>query len=357
MDSLTFGQQAQSNGKKDKNMKAQNTVLTTNEQFVTQKMIDFLPIADVDKVQAEYSDKVRFSPYNSKVFQGVYDAIIAIENGTMENIYPFDVTDFITDILAYFNTPRFIKKYGKMEKFSDIPVKAVWQANKSRNWIVSYGQPAIQSCPNAGRCMVYCYAYASERNYDKSELLHEHNYHITFGLKSVSMLDLFQNGLDNRTRVVRINDCGDVHTYEQMKTWYQMAINNPKVLFYGYTKMSGYLLKLINEYGSLPNNLRVSVSETDNPVSVQFRDKLVEKYPQYTSICWIIDTMERVENNNLPYNNEERQAQSGWTHGAHNFAIGLHLGGTQKAYVTDEEWTVSMHYEKMSELNPTEKYC
>lgn len=190
--------------------------------------------------------------------------------------------------------------------------------------IFAYGKPAIVSCACAGKCHIYCYAEKIDKQYANSLRIHGHNYAMVYGATRDIIARRFQDGLNlvKKAKLVRLNDDGDFISFEELAGIYQTAINNPHVIFYGYTKMTVYLYRLLREnHGKLVENFRLSVSITDNPVSCAFLDKIEQDYPNTISTCEIIDTPERLsETSELPWNNQEFEA----IQGKRNFKIAIH---------------------------------
>ena len=273
--------------------------------------IQYLPIVDDSMIQPKFDNSVRFSPHNSKVFAGVMYLVNEFMNANIDSL-PFELNQEIVDVWSmYYNGPNSSEKNAK----------SAFNMNKTRKVILAIGKTAITSCPFAGDCMEYCYADAVERTYKASAAMHMHNYAMIFGQSVDVILERFESGFDNRTCVVRIDDSGDIITYNEMKAWRLMAINHPGTLFYGYTKSTPYLYNLRKEFGSLPSNLVLNVSSTNNPVSAMFKDKLDTEYPNEFNTCWIVDSEEmHSELSDLPFNNEEEMAMTGTS----DFLIGLH---------------------------------
>lgn len=272
--------------------------------------IQFLPIVDDSMIQCEYDNSVRFSPHNSKVFHGV----MWLVNECMVNDreIPFELTQDLVDIWSmYYNGPKSDKENQK----------SAFNMNKIRKAIVAYGKTAIQSCPFSGSCMQYCYADAVERRYDVSRALHNHNYAMVFGQSVDVIVERLENGFDNRTKVVRLSDSGDMVTYNEVKAWVIFARMHPGTLFYGYTKSTPYIYNARKKLGPMPSNLVFNISSTDNPTSKMFKDKLDTEYPNEFNTCWIVESeREYSELCHLPFNNEEEMAMTGTT----DFLIGLH---------------------------------
>lgn len=273
--------------------------------------IQFLPVVTNDMIRDGEENKCFLSPFNSKVFAGNMWLINEYMNGNRDSL-PYTLNQEVIDIWAmYFHG-------SECEKSNH---NSAFNMNKTRKAIVSYGKPAIMSCPFAGSCMEYCYAETSEKTYKGSLAVHVHNYAMVWSQSTDVIVDRIERGLDNRTVVVRLSDSGDITSYNEIKAWREVAINHPNTLFYGYSKATPYIYKLRSEFGQLPSNLVLNVSSTDNPVSMTFKAKLDEVYPDEFNTCWIVDSEEmHSELSELPFNNEEEMAMVG----SSDFLIGLH---------------------------------
>ena len=189
------------------------------------------------------------------------------------------------------------------------------------------------------------------RGNPKEEVLNEQipNFPGVFGQSADVIAERIQNGLSKSTVVVRLNDCGDIASYNEMVAWYQVAVNNPGILFYGYTKATPYVYKLRRDFGPLPSNLVWNMSTTDNPTSQAFRDKIDHLYPNEFNTCHIVESVEmHVELSELPFNNEEEMAMVGTS----DFLIGLH-GTFEKG---SKEYETSQYFEQYA-IDNNVKVC
>jgi hypothetical protein len=270
----------------------------------------FLPEVESEWVRSDMPDSVYLSPHNSKVFAGAMQLVGLWIDGKYDNL-PLDVSEELVTLWTAYQAGL----------DGDIRMQYAFDRNKRSKVVLSFGKPAIMSCPFAGSCMKYCYAEAVENTYAGSLAVHVHNYAVIWAQSTDIIVDRIQAALTNETRIVRLNDSGDFTSYNEVKAWYQIAVNNPQILFYGYTKATPYIYKLRSEFGPLPSNFVINVSSTDNPVSETFRNKLDEVYPNEFNVCWIVETVDMYQElSELPFNNEEEMAMMG----ASDFLIGLH---------------------------------
>ena len=126
--------------------------------------------------------------------------------------------------------------------------------------IVSFDIPAGHTCPAASLChsraeMVEgririkdygefrCYAVSSEAMYKDVNSLRNRNWELS---KSKDFVSIISNELKKeKINSLRIHSSGDFYSPEYMKSWIEIARNNPNVHFWGYTKMATYV-KFLN---------------------------------------------------------------------------------------------------------------
>ena len=69
---------------------------------------------------------------------------------------------------------------------------------------------------------------------------------------AVKMVDIINQSLPTNAGIVRIHVAGDFFSQQYMEAWYTVALLNPKILFYAYTKSLRYWLN-IREFPVLHN--------------------------------------------------------------------------------------------------------
>lgn len=142
--------------------------------------------------------------------------------------------------------------------------------------IYTFSLPAGHTCPFADKCLskvdkdtgkikdgpnteFRCYAASQEITYpnvrnirwNNLELLKQHS-------SSLGKLTQFINdSLPETVFIVRIHASGDFYSERYFLAWLNVAVNNPKVIFYGYTKAIPYLIKYKN---NIPSNFRFTSS-------------------------------------------------------------------------------------------------
>ena len=182
-------------------------------------------------------------------------------------------------------------------------------------YTLAYGKPAILSCAYAGNCVKYCYAKGVNARYKASLRIHGHNYQVIYGKRLKPVLNSIERGFNLACKlypgkdfnVIRLNDSGDFISYAEIKAWVLFAANHLDLIIYGYTKNSPYIWKALNEFKTLPDNFRITLSLTDNIESSKYTDMILSEFRSEIVTCRIIDS---IENNypDLPWNDLEERA-------------------------------------------------
>ena len=94
---------------------------------------------------------------------------------------------------------------------------------------------AVSSCPWADTCKEICYADKGTFKYPNVQAKYNFNYELT--LNAPAFIEQIQKELTKkRVEYVRIHSSGDFYSMNYLKSWLEIARNNPKIIFYGYTK-------------------------------------------------------------------------------------------------------------------------
>lgn len=135
----------------------------------------------------------------------------------------------------------------------------------NKTQVVNFDLPAGFTCPAAMLCQSYanrvtgkltrgkhsefeCYAAKIERIYPTSRKLHWENFELIKRMPrdAQSIASLIQVSIDvaqsqrsakNQIKVIRIHSSGDFFSVEYFQAWVLIAINNPEIVFFAYTKM------------------------------------------------------------------------------------------------------------------------
>lgn len=140
---------------------------------------------------------------------------------------------------------------------------ATWSTLKGDEeiWIEQLGLKVLGTCKNCSVCTKDCYVNKSYVRYPTVPYGHARN---TLGLRLA--FDKVFKDLDNQIKrarnpikIVRINQSGEVEDQKQMLGWCNLAKNNPKTIFYMYTKMYDIATEVLLS-NKVPNNLVILFS-------------------------------------------------------------------------------------------------
>lgn len=125
-----------------------------------------------------------------------------------------------------------------------------------KSGIVSFGIPAIKTCPQAGQCKLGCYATMGTYVFPVVKAKRESNFEAT---KRDDFAQTISEELNKMRRVktVRIHDSGDFYNKQYFFKWIAIATWNPQLEFYAYTKM----VRMVKNYADkIPSNLKIIFS-------------------------------------------------------------------------------------------------
>jgi hypothetical protein len=117
---------------------------------------------------------------------------------------------------------------------------------------------------------VRCFSASQEATYTNVYKLRKHNADILMAMNNErEMFDILNATLPKNAGVVRIHVAGDFFNQNYFDAWVMVAMNNPHVLFYAYTKSLRYWVSRI---GIIPANMILTASEGGS------EDYLIEKH-------------------------------------------------------------------------------
>ena len=114
---------------------------------------------------------------------------------------------------------------------SNQKIKKTAKLNGKR--LYDFNIPAVATCPFAKDCKTYCYADKGlfRMQYKKYQFQYE------LSKDSKKFTEMIQSEIDKKkVEAIRVHSSGDFYSLQYLKTWVNIAVNNPKVIFYGYTK-------------------------------------------------------------------------------------------------------------------------
>lgn len=158
---------------------------------------------------------------------------------------------------------------------------------KLSEFIATFSLPAGWTCPGANECLCKsdlltgqitdgpkakfrCFSATNEARATTVRKARWRNFESLKAAKTVqAMADLIQASLPLGVSKVRVHVSGDFFNETYFKAWLNVAINNPAVIFYGYTKMCNYIVKYRAKF---PSNFRFTASVGGT------QDAVIKKY-------------------------------------------------------------------------------
>ena len=81
-----------------------------------------------------------------------------------------------------------------------------------------------------------CFSASQEVQYTNVYNSRKHNFDLLRNLHFEDMVELINGSLPKNAGIVRIHVAGDFFSQQYLDAWYIVALRNPKILFYAYTK-------------------------------------------------------------------------------------------------------------------------
>ena len=169
---------------------------------------------------------------------------------------------------------------------SDLKLKFGNGNAKIASSIATFSLPAGYTCPFAKECLskanvltgkiidgkhcrFRCFA-ASQECYRNVRQQRWHNFNLLKPIKTVEKMgNLIQSSIPRGFEKVRIHISGDYFSEVYFLAWLNVALNNPGILFYGYTKAIPHLVKYRKV---IPANFRLTASKGGT------HDYLIDEY-------------------------------------------------------------------------------
>lgn len=154
--------------------------------------------------------------------------------------------------------------------------------------IATFSLPAGHSCPFAKECLskadkltgritdgkhcqYRCFAATAEARHTSVRKSRWHNFNLLRGKTVEKLTELIQASLPKGFSFVRVHVSGDFFNERYFLAWLNVALNNPLVTFYGYTKATPFLVKF-KQY--IPRNFRFTASKGGTCDNLIARHKL-----------------------------------------------------------------------------------
>jgi hypothetical protein len=206
--------------------------------------------------------------------------------------------------------------------------------------IATFALPAGHSCPFANECLsksdrftgritdgpqarFRCFSATNEARATTVRNARWRNWELLQNAKTVQgMADLIQNSLPFGITMVRLHVSGDFYNETYFKAWLNVALNNPAITFYAYTKCLGYMVKYKK---AIPDNFRITASKGGKLDSLIGKHRL--KYAE------VVFSTEEARRKGLEIDHDDSLAIGS----KKPFALLLH-GGQPKGTVAGEAW-------------------
>ena len=98
-----------------------------------------------------------------------------------------------------------------------------------------------------------CFSASQEVQYTNVYNSRKHNFDLLRNLHFEDMVELINGSLPKNTGIVRIHVAGDFFSRQYLDAWYIVALRNPRVLFYAYTKSLRFWIGGISEFPEIWN--------------------------------------------------------------------------------------------------------
>lgn len=128
---------------------------------------------------------------------------------------------------------QLIQRYKKINNH-----KRLFKGNrKVAKGVGIFNLPAVNSCLNCGDCMATCYARQAQNQYPSVRAFRNSNYSLAKENTEVLKQLLDEQIKKENIKVIRIHESGDFFSEAYIQMWFSLAIMNPEVRFYAYTKV------------------------------------------------------------------------------------------------------------------------
>lgn len=198
--------------------------------------------------------------------------------------------------------------------------------------IATFSLPAGHSCPFAKECLskanrltgkivdgehckFRCFAASQEALYPSVRNSRWNNFEQLKAMSSVEkMTQHIQNHLPGGISFIRVHVSGDFFNEKYFLAWVNVAMNNPSITFYGYTKATPFLAKYKKQ---LPKNFRFTASKGGTC------DNLIGNHKLRSAE--VVFSVKEAEDKGLEIDHDDSHAMLG------NKSFALLLHGTQPA--------------------------
>lgn len=206
---------------------------------------------------------------------------------------------------------------AKLESLYDVPELQEW-FSKTRRKIYSFDLLSGYSCPFAEKCLskvketdgkrsiqdgpkteFRCFSASQEATFPSAYDKRKRNFDALRGLHLNDMIHELNSSLPKNAAIIRIHVAGDFFSPEYMFAWINVAMMNPDVLFYAYTKSLSYWLQY-NEFISRLDNFVLTASRGGR------QDNLIDEHNLRESV--VVFSEERAEELGLEIDHTDEHA-------------------------------------------------
>ena len=198
--------------------------------------------------------------------------------------------------------------------------------------IATFSLPAGHSCPFANECLskanrmtgkiidgkhckFRCFAASQEALFPSVRNQRWHNFELLRSNSTIEKMgSLIQKSLPYGLNTVRVHVSGDYYNESYFLAWLNVAINNPLLTFYGYTKATPFIVKY-KKY--IPKNFKLTASKGGTC------DSLIKKHKLKSAE--VVFSTKEAQDKNLEIDHDDSHAYDG----TKSFALLLH--GSQAA--------------------------
>lgn len=171
---------------------------------------------------------------------------------------------------------KFSTANAKLKELYDVPELQRWLQDRRK--VYSFDLLSGWSCPQAKDCLskvvqigdsrkikdgadcqFRCFSASQEATFPSAYNKRKANFDALRGLHLNDMIHELNTALPKNAGIVRIHVAGDFFSPEYMFAWVNVAMMNPDVLFYAYTKSLSYWLRY-NEFISRLDNFVLTAS-------------------------------------------------------------------------------------------------
>ena len=140
----------------------------------------------------------------------------------------------------------------------------ITEGNEKTGKAWNYNMSIELTCSHACECYKkgLCYACSGCYQFTRNQMVYTENVAYFFNHSIAEIVETFQFAIDcNPTiKLFRFFTCGDIPNSKFIKIMVKLAINNPDIEFWTYTKKYQLINTYIDEHGNLPDNLTVIFS-------------------------------------------------------------------------------------------------